>query len=339
MKTARWSLLLLAACAGQGEPVDPPGTGVPVTTLVTTLDSLSETLVLTGRLVPVPGGGATLAAPTDAVVQSIAVRVGDPVRAGDLLLQLDTPELRTAAATLTAQARTADLDLTRQRDLYAEGITARRQLEEREGAAASARAAAEAATELLGRARVVSPLAGGVQRVLVQVGERVAAGQPLVEVIDRRTLDLRAGATPQALTQVAIGQAASVRGEGVDDPVPGRVAAIAPGIDTLSGLGEVVVRIPAAGALRPGSGGTATVQVRLLRDAVVLPDSALVPAEGGLVVFVVGDDSLARARPVEVRLRAGGRAAVNGVQPGERVVISGAFGLADSVRVRLTEAP
>ena len=77
------------------------------------------------------------------------------------------------------------------------------------------------------------------------------------------------------------------------------------------------------------------VQLRLLRDVLVVPDSALVPADGGLQLFVVGSDSIARARAVAVEIRAGGRAAVTAeVHPGDLVVVSGGYGLTDSTRVK-----
>jgi multidrug efflux pump subunit AcrA (membrane-fusion protein) len=71
-------------------------------------------------------------------------------------------------------------------------------------------------------------------------------------------------------------------------------------------------------------------------DAVVVPASAVVPAGGdSLVVFVVGADSTAHARPVVV----GGRSAsqveiASGLEGGELVVAGGAYGMVDGARVR-----
>jgi RND family efflux transporter MFP subunit len=303
-------------------------------------DSISEIIPLTGRLTPVPGGSALLAAPVDAVVESTPVQLGQAVTPGQLLVRLNAPELVTAARSQAAQARSDSLDLERQRELFRQGITARRQLEEREAAAAGSRAAAEAASQLLLRTEVTSPISGGVQRLLVQLGERVAAGQPLVEVVSARDLDFHAGVPAEALGRIRLGQTVTVSPSGAGPAATGRVTAIAPAVDSSSGLGEIVVRIAGTNGLRAGTGGTGRLQLRLLRDALVIPEAALVPADSGLQVFVVGADSIARGRAVQVLARTAARVAVQGeLAPGDRVVVNGAYGLSDSTRVVPTPAP
>jgi RND family efflux transporter MFP subunit len=327
--------LWLAACAGGGEGTAGQGTAVPVGLGTVRRDTIGETLTLVGRLTPQPGGSALLSAPADAVVRAVPVQVGESVEAGRLLIELDAPELVTQAQSLRAAAEAAEADLARQRDLFQQGITARRQLEERVASATGARAAATAAERLLARARVTSPLAGGIQRVLVQPGERVSTGQPLVEVVNRSGLDLVASVSPANLARLAVGEPASVTAEAGGDPSPARVHAIAPGVDSLTGAGAVVIRIDGARSpLRPGGGATARVSLPVEHGALVVPDSALVLVGRTLTVFVVGSDSVAHARPVEVGTRSGGRTAVRGdLQPGDRVATTGAYGLVDGMRV------
>ncbi len=328
--------MLLGACTGgRNHEADAVTTAVPVGTAVVRRDTLSEVLELSGRLVPLPGASAALSAPSDAVVRAIHVQVGDRVAAGSALIDLDAPELVMQARSLAANADAAEADAARQRNLFQQGITARRQLEEREAAAVSARAAASSAQVLLSRARITSPIAGGVQRVLVQPGERVSTGQPLVSIVGGGGLDLLASATPEQLARLGVGQPAMVSGEGTESGRPATVHALAPGVDSLTGAGSVIIRIADAGrTLRPGAGATARVTLAPLRDALIVPDSAVVLVGGATTVFVVGADSVAHARPVEVKGESGGRSAISGdVSPGSRVVTSGAYGLADGMHV------
>lgn len=325
---------LLWGCHGTDHEDTQATTAVPIGVAVVARDTIGETLELVGRLSPLPGGSALLTAPNDAVVRAVLAQVGERVKAGTALVELDAPELVTQARSLRAAADAAKLDVARQRELFAQGITARRQLEEREASATSAESAAEAAERLLARARVTSPVDGAVQRVLVQPGERVSAGQPLVEVLNAGGLDLVASGSPGQLARLAVGQGATVTGEASAEARPGRVHAIAPGVDSLTGAGTVVIRIPVAGGLRPGSGATARIALPLHRDALVVPDSALVLVGGTMNVFVIGPDSVAHARAVQVEARSGRRAAIRGeVQPGDRVATTGAYGLADGMHV------
>ena len=337
--SGRWLVplaLLLTACGGGTRGGDAPQvTAVPVGTAPVRVDTLSETMELSGRLTPLPGASAQLTAPTDAVVRAVPVQVGDRVVAGTLLVDLDAPELTTQARSLHATADAAESDLARQRDLFHQGITARRQLEDREATATGAAAAAAAADRLLARTRVTSPLAGSVQRVLVQPGERVSQGQPLVEVLNGAALDLVVSASPADLARLTVGLVARVSGEGAVDAQVARVHAIAPGVDSVTGSGSVVIRIPVAGhGLRPGGGATAHVVLPLLRNVLIVPDSALVLVGGSTTVFVIGADSVVHGHAVEVQARSGGRTAIRGdVAAGAMVATSGAYGLADGMHV------
>jgi RND family efflux transporter MFP subunit len=170
---------------------------------------------------------------------------------------------------------------------------------------------------------------------MVQPGERVSAGQPLASVVNGGALDLVASASPDQLDRLGVGQPATVTGEGATAARSGRVHAIAPGVDSLTGSGSVVIRIAEAGrGLRPGAAATARVTLPPLRDLLIVPDSAVVLVGGTTTVFVVGQDSVARAHPVVVKGEGGGRSAIGGDVPaGASVATSGAYGLADGMHV------
>lgn len=330
------SLVLLAASCGGGEGDQAEVTPrVPVGTAIAVTDTVTEVVTVVGRLTAAPGGSALLTAPAPALVKWIPVQIGAVVRKGALLVELEAPELTTNARTLAAQAEIAEREAARQQELLRQGITSQRAADEKAAEATGARSAAMAAERLLARARVTSPIDGAVQRVLVQPGERVDAGAPLVEVIDGSTLDLVAAVQAADLGRLKASAVASVMADGATESRAGRVQALAPAVDSLTNAGQVVIRVPNANhALRAGAGATGTVVVGGLHRALVIPDSALVVLGDSLAVFVVGADSVAKARTVAVGVRRSGRAEIlRGLVAGERVVTSGAFGLTDGMRV------
>jgi membrane fusion protein (multidrug efflux system) len=332
------ALLLLAACGGAADSAaagSGGGTRVPVGLGTITRDSVVETLSLTGRLEPRPGGAALLAAPAAGIVRAIRAQVGDRVRRGQPVAELDVPELAADAAQKAAAAVQAKREDARQQQLLAEGITSARQAEEAAASARQATAAAEAARSLLARTRVASPISGRVQEVFVQRGERVDAGRALVQVVAPDTLDLAVPVPAPELVRLHAGQPVDVTQDGDSATARGWVAAIAPAVDSLTNAGEAVVRVPNPhGRLHPGAAATARVRLGVRKDALLAPDSALVLAGDSSVVFVVGPDSIAHLHTVIRGASAGGRTAVTGtVRPGDRVVTTGAFGLQDGMRV------
>lgn len=331
--------LLLAAACGRAASDDAgsslAATRVPVGLGTVTRDSLVEEQPLSGRLEARPGGSALLAAPAAGVVRAVRAQVGDRVTRGQTLLELEVPELAAEAEQRASAAAQAEREADRQRRLLADGITSARQAEEAAAAARQAAAAAGAARDLLARTRVTSPIAGRVQDILVQPGERVDAGVALGSVIAGDTLDFVAPVPAAYLGRLRRGQAAWIVVEGDSTAHAGWIAGLAPAVDSLTGAGEAVLRVPNPdGALRVGAGGEARVRIGVLRDALLVPDSAIVLQGASNVVFVVGADSIAHARVVVRGVRQGGRSEVHGaVAPGDPVVTTGAFGLEDGMRV------
>ena len=332
------ALLAAAGCgrgAEGGEAAGRSATSVPVDLAVVTRDSLAESLTLTGRLQARPGGSVLLAAPAAGVVRAVYVQVGDRVERGGRVAELDVPELAADARQKAVAAGQAERGAARQRQLLADGITSARQAEEAAATAEEASAAAAAASELLARTHMASPIRGRVQDVLVQRGERVEQGKPLVQVVAGDTLDLVAAVPATELRRLSVGPPASVLQEGDTAPARGRIAALAPGVDSLTNAGQAVIRVPnPAGRLRPGAGATARVRLGVRRDVLVVPATAIVLAGDSSVVFVVGPDSVAHQRVVRLGAQEGGRTEVEGdLAAGDRVVTTGAFGLQDGMRV------
>jgi len=336
----RWQIglaivAMIASCGKKADDEAEPAPLVPVGIGTVAQDTISQVITLTGRLMPLPGGSALLSAPADAMVRTVAVQIGERVRQGELLIELDAPDLAANAKALAATATNAEHEAARQEDLFSKGVTSRKQVDEAAAQATSARSAAEAAERLLDQAQVRSPLDGGVQRVLVHPGERVSAGAELVEVIRGGSLDFVAQATADQLARLKTGQAALVTPEGSTEGQEGRVHATAPAVDSASNAGAVVIRIARAGpGLLPGAGASARVNLGRKDKVLVIPDSALVLVGDMMSVFVVGADSVAQAHPVTVGVRQNGRAEVSGdIQAGDRVVTTGAYGLSDGMRV------
>jgi len=322
-----------------GEAASPP-TRVPVSTYTVRRDSIAESMSLVGRLTPPPGEWVILTAPADAVVRSVRAQVGQSVARGTLLIDLDAPDLLNQARSLRAEARNAEQEAQRQQELLASGITSRRQAEEQAATATSKSAAAEAAEQLLARTRVTSPIRGAVQEIMVNAGERVRSGDSLAEVVNGKNLDLVATAPAAVLTRLRPGISATVQMEGSPQLAIGTVHGISPALDTTTNAGTVVIRLQRFGdSFRPGAGATASVTVGVHRDVLVVPDSAIVAQGSGMVVFVIQPDSTVKAVPVMVGTKTGGLAEVSGqLRPGDKVVTTGAYGLADGMHVIPTEA-
>ncbi|HEY2824937.1 MAG TPA: efflux RND transporter periplasmic adaptor subunit [Gemmatimonadales bacterium] len=331
------ALLLVAACKGGsgGSDDEHTVTRVPVSVATVRRDTIAEAITAVGRVTPVPGGAATLTAAATGVVGSLHVQVGSLVHAGDAMIELEVPELAADLAAKQAAADAAAREAERLDGLLKDGIASRRAAEEAKGAAASAAAALTAAKTLEARTHVRSPIAGGVARVAVRPGERVEAGAVLVEVVSADTVDVVAAIAPAVLARLRRHLPAEVVSDPADTPRRGWIEALSPSVDTLSGAGTMVVRVPNPGAhLLPGASASVAVTLGVTHDALLVPETAVVLQGDSAAVFVVQADSSVKERAVELGARSGGRVQVTGdIKAGDLVVTTGAFGLADGMHV------
>ncbi len=251
---------------------------------------LTTVLAITGSLKAVQS--AVVKARVGAEIQSLSVREGDRVQAGQLIGQLDATEfkLKLRQAEDQAGAAQAQLDIAQKtldnnKALVDQGFISRTALDtsasSRAGAQASlqaARAAADLARKAVADSEIRAPIAGLVASRLVQPGERVALDTRLVEIVDLSRIELEAAVAPEDVLTLRVGQVAQVQIDGLNAPVAARVSRIAP--STQSGTRSVMAYLELAGSpeqkasLRQGLFGRASIALQS-KAALVVPTSAL----------------------------------------------------------------
>lgn len=201
-----------------------------------------------------------VAAQLVARVRDVGPQVGDPVHAGDLVVQLDDAE----AAARFARAQ-AQYDRVR-RFVAAKAATA----EQMEGVEAEYREAKAG----LEHTRIVAPLDGIVTERHVEPGDLAAPGLPLLVVFDPTELRVDARVREGVVGRLAIGARLPVVLPATGTTVEGVVAAIVPTADARSRTFEVRVDVPPSPGLHPGMFARIGVPVGE-REVVRVPEAAL----------------------------------------------------------------
>jgi RND family efflux transporter MFP subunit len=295
---------------------------------------------------------ARLSAAVPGLLQRVAVEEGDRVRAGQVLAQLDGAIGQldldvTAAATAEATAALAEAErrLAAARDI-GEGFFPADELRSRQSAVQTAksllaRRQAEQARqrELLARHEIRAPFAGVVGVRLVQVGEWVAPGTPLVELVDLASLRL-AFALPQALYG-RVGPRTELQVELDSEPGrrhPARVLAVVPVSDPAARTFTLRAALERALPLTPGMSARATLRLADGSEGVTVSRDAINRrADGRHTVWVLegaAGQGVAREQPVVLGAAQGERIVITeGLRGGEQVVVRGNEGLRAGQRV------
>lgn len=347
-------LLSLPACTGSGEPGDAEAatgaqaserddvSGRTVNVEVRTVErsDFTERIRLTGTVRA--GRDVRVAAEEGGRVRRIRVEKGAPVDAGQPLLELDDALLRAQVRQARARAELTREMWERRRRLWErDSVGTEAAYLEARADAADAAASLDLLEERLARTTVRAPFAGVVEERMVEVGEMVSSGTPLVRVVQLDTLEVTAGVPERFAPDVEPGAAATV----TFDVLPGMrfegaIRFVGATVDPGNRTFEVELELPnPERVVKPEMVADVSLVRRTLPDAIAIPQEALVRTEEGFRAFVVEeteDGPRVRARDVVLGPSQGDRAVVEeGLELGERLVVVGQQQVAAGDRVRI----
>ena len=272
-------------------------------------------------------------------VSRIDFEEGTRVKAGDVLVQFDDALLRAEVSDTEARLNLAKANNERARQLARTGNVTDRSRDEAVANFETATAALELAKTRLDKHILRAPFDGIVGVRTVSVGAFVAVGTPVVNIekIDKLKVDFK---VPEIyLTSIAVGQVIDVTLDAIPGQIfEGQIYAINPQVDVNGRALQVRARIENKDLLlRPGLFARILIKGAVQRDAVLVPESALIPRAGDNFVFRVQD-----GRANEVRVKLGERsdakvAITEGVSAGDVIVTAGQHKLRDGAAVDVVD--
>ena len=203
----------------------------------------------------------------------------------------------------------------------------------------SAKARYRNAEAQLSYTEIRSPINGVVADRPIFPGEMAASGTAIISIIDVSQVIARANVPVKDAASIRVGKTASIAAPGGE--ITGKVTVVSPAVDPNSTTVEVWVQAAnPGGTLKPGTTVHVSIVTDIIPNALVVPASALLSLEeGGEKVMVVGADSKAQERKVEVGVRDLDKVQITGgVKDGEAVITIGGLGLEDKAKVKVEKA-
>ena len=298
---------------------------------------------------------ADITALVDGVVDARHVRLGDQVKKGKRLVTLSSSALAQSQADfLRAEAafRAAKLDLQRLEALVKEKIVSQSRFQQAQSSflAAKANLAAAKASlssygmrnsdmdtlvnhETYGKLVLRAPSAGTVTADDFRLGQHIAAGSRLMQIVDESTVWVEVKLPQSQVSGVRIGGAARVTGKN-SPAYPAKVIGIYHQLDQATRTAGVrlLVQNP-DDALHPGMFVSAEIEIgQGEREVLLLPEQAVQRQGNERIVFVEEEPGHFERREVTVGKASMGMLPIlQGVAEGERVVVKGAFVLASEL--------
>ena len=281
------------------------------------------------------------------------VEVGQRVKAGQLLAQLDPQDFRLAADAARAQLNAAstqrDLaaaDYQRFKALKDQNFISGAELERRETAlkaadAQLAQATAQASSQgnQTGYTRLLTDVAGVITAVDAEPGQVLAAGAPVLRLAQDGPRDVLFAVPEDKVAAMQPGSRVTVRPWQASTSLAGVVREVAASADPVTRTFAIKVSLPANSALALGSTVSVLPQAldRSGTPVIKLPTSALLQSGASTVVWVLDAASMTvRQQPVQVLTADGNEVVVaSGLQPGAQVVTAGVHVLSPGQQVSI----
>lgn len=338
----------------QTAPVAAADPSIEVETAVVSRGAIQPRVAAPGSLVA--RRQSEIGAEVQGRIERVFVNVGDRVAAGDPLFQIDRSsyeaqlaQARAGADLAKAERMQVESDLERALALRRKDVMAEQQVEKLRTGLEVARAherqaaqAVELASLALGRTLVRAPYAASVAQRLADEGTTArTAPQTVVVVLQEVSLlEARVAIPESQLHLVQIGDHATLRVQGLADPIDAQVTSVSDAVDPATRTYLVKMAVPNPDhALKSGVFVHVEITPRRASEVVLVPRRAVRSEDGESRVFVIRDG---RAVPVTVRLGLVSESAaqiVSGVSVGEEVIVGEAISsLAAGQRVRVVRA-
>jgi cobalt-zinc-cadmium efflux system membrane fusion protein len=311
--------------------------------------NLAPVVSVTGTVTFDPEKVAAIGSRIAGRVRQIYKLEGDPVKAGDILAEIESAELGQAQAALVAaraHAAAATTNEKREKELAEARISSNREAEVAAANAVSARADFQAAEQRVralggvadgvpGILRLATPLAGKVIERHVSRGQSVEATYTAFRVADLSSVWVQLAVFERQLPAMHQGDAVDIypQGDG-EHKVRGNVSYVGDVIDLETRTAPVRVEVDHPEVpLRPGQSVLAKIHTSApIAASIVVPRGAVTSVDGKPTVFVAHDALSVEPRAVQLGGQDGDRVEVlTGLTEGDKVVTSGVFALKSEI--------
>jgi len=319
---------------------------------------VSSTVLATGAVKPQVGAEVRVGARISGKVERLYANIGDDVRKGQVIAELEKADLEASVAKAqaevkvaeakvadaTARTKLADLDWQRQQNLIKKDFTSQqavdKALKEKESALAglnlvekqldAARAALKEAQVKLSYATITAPISGVIASVSTQQGETVAAGlnaPTFVTIIDLNRIQVDAFVDETDIGKVKVSQRAAF----TVDTYPsknfeGVVSAIYPKAiiqDNVVNYDVVIdIKSPFKNLLRPDMTASVTIYQAVRKGVLMIPQKAVLRESGRKFVLVKLPDDTLQKKTIKTGISSGRNIEIiSGLSEGDAVVI------------------
>jgi membrane fusion protein (multidrug efflux system) len=301
---------------------------------------ITENIRVYGRIVPAPGATQAVSVPFESQVRRIMVSTGQEVSQGGLLFEIEpSPDTKLKFQQADDTYALAKEKLEHVQQLLDLKLATNTQLLSAKQAVQQAELTLESMKRrgIDGQTDLRSDVGGVIQKVYVQEGAIVPAGNPLVELVAQDRLEVRLGVEPDTISRVKINQEVLLTKVNVSGSleVTGLTREISRSVNPSTRLVDVFVAIHSSAGFLLGESIQGIITIGSA-EGLIVPRSAVLPEQNTYILYTIKEGHAVK-HIVGVGLENDEETEIKSpdLWPGEAVVVLGNYELKEGVAVEV----
>ncbi|MGZ8901581.1 MAG: efflux RND transporter periplasmic adaptor subunit, partial [Limisphaerales bacterium] len=281
---------------------------------------------------------------TDGVVQELPFEEGQKVEKGELLVRLDETKLAATLAQAEANFKLSEANFERAKQLSTAQLISQQEFEQNAATFQANQANLDFTKRQLKDARILAPFEGVVSSRQVSPGQIITRNTIITWLIDYDPVKVEFHVPEKFLGQVKENQKIEVTVEAFpNEKFRGEVFFVSPYVDPTNRTAQVKAQIPNPDyRLKPGMFASLQLALVVRESATVIPEAAItqILTNSQAMVITVNETSTAQLRKIRTGVRLVGAVEVmEGLKPGEKVIIEGLQKVVPGAPVRIAPPP
>ncbi|MFM2343668.1 MAG: hypothetical protein RLZZ210_276 [Pseudomonadota bacterium] len=268
-------------------------------------------------------------------ISRLIVKVGDKVKQGQVLANIDNSDINARLNQSQAQIKIAEeqlelakiqynknLELSKENFISKSGLdTYKTNLEVAQQNLQTALASHTINKKSSFDRDVVAPFSGIVSSKMLENGTSVTFDTPIMEIVDNSIVELEAGINASQISQIKLGQKVSVNIEGIAQPIEANITRISPSSINNSRLVNVYIQIKnSSDVIKSGIFAKASILLEE-KELSAIPESSIVRKSGQKpFVYAINDNKIHKLEIEELGIVQNGLAGVNNLAVGSKII-------------------
>lgn len=312
-----------------------PGKGLQVEGIVVKPIDFTNGLDLTGSIEA--NESVALRSEVSGLVTSINFTEGSNVSRGSLLVKINDRDIQAQLADALTKEKLSAANENRSRQLLAKGAISQEEYDTSLADLQSLKSQSQLIRAQLAKTSIYAPFSGKIGLRSISVGEYLTPATTIANLSSVNPLKISFSVPEKYIGQIKLDSEMTFTTDGYSKTFTGRVFAIEPGINTQTRTLQIKALVPNPdNELLPGSFAKVNLSLSTIKNAILIPNEAIIPVLKGKTVFI-SKNGKAQQVPVEAGTRTDENIVItSGLKVGDTVLTTGAMAVKPDAPVKVT---